>query len=101
MATAIAGSGPAFLALVAEGIADGGVKAGLARPHCNTLVQGLFESVASLLEHNHPAIIKDSVQSPGGTTAAGSAELEENGVRSSMIKAVGKAYEKASELSKK
>lgn len=101
IATAVAGSGPAFLALVAEGIIDGAVKAGLERHYSTYLVQGLFESVSSLLEHNHPAIIKDSVTSPGGTTAAGCAVLEDDGVRSAMIKAVEQAHNKAIELSKK
>lgn len=101
IATAVAGSGPAFLALVAEGIIDGAVKAGLERHHSTTLVQGLFESVSSLLEKNHPAIIKDSVTSPGGTTAAGCGVLEEMAVRSAMIQAIEKAYDKAVELSKK
>ena len=71
IATAIAGSGPAFLALVAEAIADGAVKAGLERHISTELVQGLFEGSAALLSKTHPAIIKDSVMSPGGTTAAG------------------------------
>lgn len=101
IATAVAGSGPAFLALIAEGIIDGAVKAGLERQHSSYLVQGLFESTASLLENNHPAIIKDSVTSPGGTTAAGCAVLEEDGVRSAMIKAIEQAHNKAIELSKK
>ncbi|WP_320036346.1 pyrroline-5-carboxylate reductase [Campylobacterota bacterium DY0563] len=101
VATAIAGSGPAFLCLVAEALSDGGVKAGLNRSVSNELVQGLFEGYAKLLENNHPAIIKDSVMSPGGTTAAGVAKLEEGSVRSSMIKAIEAAHEKAVEIGKK
>ena len=101
IATAVAGSGPAFLALVAESLADGAVKAGLERHISTQLVQGLFTSVASLLEHNHPAIIKDSVMSPNGTTAQGYAQLEEGGVRDAMMKAVQSAYDKANEISKK
>jgi len=101
IATAIAGSGPAYLALVAESLADGGVKAGLERSHCVALVQGLFSGVSGLLEKSHPAIIKDGVMSPGGTTAAGYAKLEEAGVRDAMIKAVEASYEKAIELGKK
>ena len=64
IATAVAGSGPAFLALVAESLSDGAVKAGLERNISNELVQGLFEGFSHLLVHNHPAIIKDSVMSP-------------------------------------
>jgi len=101
IATAIAGSGPAYLALIAESLADGGVKAGLERSHCVALVQGLFSGVAELLEKTHPAIIKDGVMSPGGTTAAGYAQLEEAGVRNAMIKAVEASYERALELGEK
>ena len=101
IATAIAGSGPAYLALIAEALADGAVKAGLERHISTQLVQGLFSGTASLLKHSHPAIIKDSVMSPGGTTAAGYAQLEEAGVRNAMIKAVESAYDKAVELGKK
>lgn len=101
IATAVAGSGPAFLALVAESLADGAVKAGLERHLSVELVQGLFGSMSSLLKNNHPAIIKDSVMSPNGTTAQGYAKLEEAGVRDAMIKAVESAYDKALEISKK
>ncbi|WP_121628294.1 pyrroline-5-carboxylate reductase [Poseidonibacter antarcticus] len=101
IATAIAGSGPAFLALIAEAISDGAVNAGLERNLSRQLVQGLFSGTASLLEHTHPAIIKDSVMSPGGTTAAGYVKLEEGAVRDSMIKAINAAYSKAVEFGKK
>ena len=101
IATAVAGSGPAFLALIAEAIADGAVKAGLERHISTELVQGLFAGTSALLKHSHPAIIKDSVMSPGGTTAAGYGKLEENHVRSAMIEAINEAYNKAQELAKK
>ncbi len=101
IATAVAGSGPAFLALVAESLADGAVKAGLERHLSVELVQGLFASMSALLKNNHPAIIKDSVMSPNGTTAAGYAQLEEGAVRDAMIKAVESAYGKALEISQK
>ena len=101
IATGIAGSGPAFLALVAEAIADGGVKCGLKRDDASTLVKGLFEGFAPLSNENKPAIIKDNVMSPGGTTAAGYCAMEENGVRNGMIKGIEAAYEKAVELGKK
>ena len=65
------------------------------------LVAGLFTSTAYLLKHNHPALIKDQVTSPGGTTAAGLAALEENKVRDAMIKAVEAAYLRAYELGQK
>ncbi len=101
IATAVAGSGPAFLALVAESLSDGAVQAGLERHISNELVQGLFEGFSKLLENNHPAIIKDSVMSPGGTTAAGISKLEDGAVRASMINAVTVAYDKACELGEK
>lgn len=101
IATAIAGSGPAFLALVAESLSDGAVKAGLERHISNELVQGVFEGFAKLLANEHPALIKDSVMSPGGTTAAGIGELEEGSIRDSMIKAVQAAHDKATEIGKK
>lgn len=101
IATAVAGSGPAYLSLIAESLSDGAVKAGLDRSTSNELVQGLFEGFAELLKDQHPAIIKDSVMSPGGTTAAGVAQLEEGAVRDSMIKTVEAAYNKACEIGKK
>jgi len=94
IATAIAGSGPAYLALVAEALADGGVKEGLKRSDATKLVEGLFLGFSHLLKNNHPALIKDAVMSPGGTTAAGYGALEEKGVRDAFIKAVQKAYDK-------
>ncbi len=95
IATAVAGSGPAFLALVAEALSDGAVKEGLKREDAYALVRGLFEGFSPLLNEKHPAIIKDEVMSPGGTTAAGYAALEEENVRNGLIKAISKAYEKA------
>jgi pyrroline-5-carboxylate reductase len=56
IATAIAGSGPAYLALVAEALADGGVREGLRRTDAMKLVEGLFAGFAPLLAHNHPAL---------------------------------------------
>lgn len=95
IATGIAGSGPAFLALVAEALADGAVKEGLKRDDATEVVRGLFDGFATLIENNHPALLKDAVMSSGGTTAAGYAVLEEGKVRDSFIKSVTKAYEKA------
>ncbi len=94
IATAVAGSGPAFLALVAEALSDGAVKEGLKREDANLLVKGLFEGFYPLLKTTHPALIKDGVMSPGGTTAAGYSALEEANVRSGFIKAITKAYER-------
>lgn len=101
IATGVAGSGPAFLALVAEALSDGGVNAGLTRADADSLVQGLFEGFAPLLNESKPANIKDGVMSSGGTTAAGYAALEENNTRNGFIKAIDAAYKRAIELGKK
>ena len=101
IATAVAGSGPAYLALIAESLADGGVNAGLTRADATKLVQGLFEGFSPLLNNNTPASIKDGVMSPGGTTAAGYSAMERCGVRNGMIEAINSAYNKAIELGKK
>ena len=93
IATAIAGSGPAFLALVAEAIADGGVLCGLKRESAYHLTAGLFRSYAAIAEEQ-PASIKDRVMSPAGTTAAGYRALEKNGVRAAFMEAIRKAFEK-------
>lgn len=92
IATAVAGSGPAFLAMVAEALADGAVRQGLKRADARHLVNGLFHGFAPLLENHHPALLKEAVMSPGGTTAAGCAVLEKNGIRYAMIEAIEKAY---------
>lgn len=101
IATGVAGSGPAFLALVAESLADGAVQQGLKRGDAQTLVAGLFDGFASLIANSNPALIKDDVMSPGGTTAAGYAALERSNVRYGMMEAIGDAYAKALELKAK
>jgi len=98
IATALAGSGPAYLALIAEALADGAVQQGLKRDDAMAIMRGLFSGFAQLNETTHPALLKDGVMSPGGTTAAGYATLEKNGVRSACIEAIANAYKKAQEL---
>ncbi len=98
IATALAGSGPAYLALIAEALTDGAVKQGLKRDDAMTLMRGLFEGFGSLIQTEHPALLKDGVMSPGGTTAAGYGALEEAGVRKGCINAIEKAYARAKEL---
>jgi pyrroline-5-carboxylate reductase len=92
IATAVAGSGPALLTLVAEAMMDGLVKEGMKRPDAIGITNSLFKGFAPLIASNHPALIKDSVMSPGGTTAAAYGALEEGAVRSSFIKAIGEAF---------
>ena len=101
IATGVAGSGPAYLALIAEALADGAVNQGLKRADAQTLVQGLFEGFAPLIANENPALIKDGVMSPGGTTAAGYAALERGNVRNAMMEAISDAYSKAKELKAK
>ena len=92
IATAVAGSGPALLALVAEAMMDGLVKEGMKRADAIGITNSLFKGFAPLISSAHPAIVKDSVMSPAGTTAAAYSALEEGAVRSSFIKAVGEAF---------
>lgn len=94
IATGLAGSGPAYLALIAEALADGAVKQGLKRDDAQKLTNGLFLGFSKLLQTTHPALLKDSVMSPGGTTAAGYSALEEKGVRAGCIAAIEAAYKK-------
>ena len=96
MATAIIGSGPAFLALIAEAISDGGVYIGLKRDLANRLTKGLFKSFASIDEKFSD--IKDKVSSPKGTTISGVFSLEKDGIRGSMMKGIIKTYEKSKQI---
>lgn len=98
IATALAGSGPAYLALMAEALADGAVKQGLKRDDAMAIMRGLFGGFGELIQDIHPALLKDAVMSPGGTTAAGYGALEEGNVRNSCMNAVEKAYSKATQL---
>jgi len=98
IATALAGSGPAYLALIAEALADGAVKQGLKREDAMTVMRGLFSGFGTLIQEVHPALLKDGVMSPGGTTAAGYAALEEGNVRASCMDAIEEAHKRAMEL---
>lgn len=98
IATALAGSGPAYLALVAEALADGAVKQGLKREHAMTAMRGLFSGFGELIQEVHPSLLKDGVMSPGGTTAAGYGALEEGNARAAFMNAIEEAYKRAKEL---
>ena len=98
IATALAGSGPAYLTLIAEALTDGAVKQGMKRDDAMATMRGLFGGFGELIQDIHPALLKDAVMSPGGTTAAGYGALEDGNVRASCIDAIAKAYKKATEL---
>jgi pyrroline-5-carboxylate reductase len=97
---ALTSSGPAFLALVAESMADGAVAAGLPRPLASHLAHRTMAGTAALLQGQelHPGELKDMVTSPAGTTAAGLRELERAGLRSALIEAVLAAAERSRQL---
>jgi pyrroline-5-carboxylate reductase len=98
--TGLSGSGPAYVALVIESLADGGVRMGLDRVTAMTLATQTVLGAAKLLLETgvHPGALKDMVSSPGGTTIAGVAALEEGGIRATFIKAVERATQRSREL---
>jgi pyrroline-5-carboxylate reductase len=98
--TGLSGSGPAYVAVVVESLADGGVKMGLDRITAMTLATQTVLGAAKLLLETglHPGALKDMVSSPGGTSIAGIAALEEGGVRTTFIRAVERATQRSREL---
>ena len=101
-ATALAGCGPAFVYLFIEALADAGVRVGLSRDISLQLAnQTLLGAVKlSQVSGQHPALLKDQVCSPAGSTIAGVASLEENAFRGTVMAAVQAAYQRTQELGK-
>ncbi|MBQ2762835.1 MAG: pyrroline-5-carboxylate reductase [Candidatus Methanomethylophilaceae archaeon] len=100
--SAVSGSSPAFLFMIIEAMADGGVLMGLPRDMSIKLAaQTMYGAAKTVLETGtHPAILKDSVCSPGGTTIEGVKVLEDYGVRAAVISAIQASAEKSKELGK-
>ncbi len=98
--TGLSGSGPAYVAMFIEALADGGVKNGLGRADSLMLAaQTVYGTAKMILEEDlHPAKLKDMVCSPGGTTIEGVSVLEKNAFRNAAIEAVTAATVKAGEL---
>jgi pyrroline-5-carboxylate reductase len=98
--TGLSASGPAYIYIIIEALAEAGVKVGLARDIATQLAaQTTFGAAKMVLETGyHPALLKDAVTTPAGCTIDGILELEEGGLRVTLIKAVMRATERAKQL---
>ncbi|MFH1897563.1 MAG: pyrroline-5-carboxylate reductase [Candidatus Desantisbacteria bacterium] len=98
--TALSGSGPAYIFTIIESLIDAGVELGLPRDIATGLTIQTVKGAAVMLEETqkHPAVLKNMVTSPGGTTAAGLHALEKNGIRVAILEAVIAAENRAKEL---
>jgi pyrroline-5-carboxylate reductase len=103
MATALSGTGPAYIYLVMEAMVDAGVHMGLTRATAEELVtHTMLGSVQFALQsHRHPAQLRNDVTSSGGTTAAALYELEKGGLRTVLSDAIWAAYRRSQELGKR
>ena len=101
--TGLSGSGPAFVYVIIEALADAGVRVGLPRETALKLAaQTVLGGAKMVLETGeHPAALKDAVASPGGTTIAGLHALERGALRGTLMNAVEAAANRAAELGRK
>jgi pyrroline-5-carboxylate reductase len=98
--TGLSGSGPAYVYLMVEALADGGVKMGLPRATAAALAAQTVAGAARMVlsSQEHPAVLKDRVASPGGTTIAGLHALEQGRMRATLMSAVQSAARRSGEL---
>lgn len=98
--TGLSGSGPAYIFIIVDALADAGVKMGLSRKHALFLSTQTVLGAAKLLMESkeHPGQLKDRVASPGGTAIAGIHTLEQGGLRTTLINAVEAATKRSKEL---
>jgi len=98
--TGLSGSGPAYIFMIVDALADAGVKMGLSRKDARVLASQTVLGAAKLLLETkaHPGELKDSVTSPGGTAIAGLHTLEKGGLRTTMMNAVEAATNRSKEL---
>lgn len=98
--TGLSGSGPAYVYMFIEALTDAGVKQGMTRGDASKLAAQTVYGAAKLAidTGRHPAILRDEVTTPGGTAIAAVSSLEEHGLRTMLINAVGTATERSREL---